>query len=103
MQDSSKRFNWLERMELEPIKERHVIPAKGRKRKGSLLPFLFCLGEAYVSLVLGERQVVVAHLITMVSLKMQKRLAASVLDCGKRKVWIDPNETDDVAMANSRT
>eukprot|EP00343_Euplotes_focardii_P008061 CAMPEP_0205821380 /NCGR_PEP_ID=MMETSP0206-20130828/7453_1 /ASSEMBLY_ACC=CAM_ASM_000279 /TAXON_ID=36767 /ORGANISM="Euplotes focardii, Strain TN1" /LENGTH=184 /DNA_ID=CAMNT_0053116825 /DNA_START=60 /DNA_END=614 /DNA_ORIENTATION=- len=38
----------------------------------------------------------------MVSLKMQKRLAASVLDCGKRKVWIDPNETDDVAMANSR-
>jgi len=38
----------------------------------------------------------------MVSLKLQKRLAASVLKCGKRKVWIDPNEINDVSMANSR-
>ena len=38
----------------------------------------------------------------MVSLKLQKRLAASVLDCGKRKVWLDPNEVNDIAMANSR-
>jgi len=38
----------------------------------------------------------------MVSLKLQKRLAASVLGCGKRKVWIDPNETSEVTMANSR-
>ena len=27
----------------------------------------------------------------MVSLKTQKRLASSVLKCGKRRVWIDPN------------
>merc|ERR1712188_165001 len=33
---------------------------------------------------------------------MGKRLAASVLDCGKRKVWLDPNEVNDIAMANSR-
>jgi large subunit ribosomal protein L19e len=38
----------------------------------------------------------------MVALKMQKRLAASVLDCGKRKVWLDPNEVQEIAMANSR-
>ena len=38
----------------------------------------------------------------MVSLKLQKRLAASVLDCGKRKVWMDPNEANEIAMANSR-
>jgi len=38
----------------------------------------------------------------MVSLKLQKRLAASVLKCGKRKVWIDPNEINEVSMANSR-
>jgi large subunit ribosomal protein L19e len=38
----------------------------------------------------------------MVSLKMQKRLAASVLKCGKRKIWLDPNEVNDIAMANSR-
>jgi large subunit ribosomal protein L19e len=38
----------------------------------------------------------------MVSLKMQKRLAASVLNCGHRKVWLDPNEVQEIAMANSR-
>mmetsp|Transcript_10124 Transcript_10124/g.17330 ORF Transcript_10124/g.17330 Transcript_10124/m.17330 type:complete len:197 (+) Transcript_10124:144-734(+) len=38
----------------------------------------------------------------MVSLKIQKRLAASVLGCGKRKVWLDPNEVGDISMANSR-
>ncbi|KAJ0408462.1 hypothetical protein ATCC90586_008400 [Pythium insidiosum] len=38
----------------------------------------------------------------MVSLKLQKRLAASVLKCGKRKVWLDPNESNEIALANSR-
>ena len=38
----------------------------------------------------------------MVSLKLQKRLAASVLKCGKRKIWLDPNEVNDISMANSR-
>ncbi len=39
----------------------------------------------------------------MVSLKLQKRLAASVLKCGKRKVWLDPNEVNEIHNANSRT
>merc|ERR1712125_225988 len=43
-----------------------------------------------------------SDLCIMVSLKLQKRLAASVLDCGKRKVWMDPNEANEIAMANSR-
>lgn len=38
----------------------------------------------------------------MVSLKLQKRLASSVLKCGKRKIWLDPNEADEISMANSR-
>ncbi|GMI11228.1 hypothetical protein TrRE_jg11765 [Triparma retinervis] len=38
----------------------------------------------------------------MVSLSLQKRLAASILKCGQRKVWIDPNEVSDVSIANSR-
>eukprot|EP00467_Chlorarachnion_reptans_P016627 CAMPEP_0114502700 /NCGR_PEP_ID=MMETSP0109-20121206/9243_1 /TAXON_ID=29199 /ORGANISM="Chlorarachnion reptans, Strain CCCM449" /LENGTH=189 /DNA_ID=CAMNT_0001680657 /DNA_START=90 /DNA_END=659 /DNA_ORIENTATION=+ len=38
----------------------------------------------------------------MVSLKLQKRLAASVLKCGKRKVWLDPNEITEIHNANSR-
>lgn len=38
----------------------------------------------------------------MVSLKLQKRLAASVLKCGKRKIWLDPNEVIEISSANSR-
>lgn len=38
----------------------------------------------------------------MVNLRLQKRLAASVLKTGKRKVWLDPNETAEISMANSR-
>ncbi|XP_066939602.1 large ribosomal subunit protein eL19 [Macrobrachium rosenbergii] len=38
----------------------------------------------------------------MSSLKVQKRLAAEVLRCGKRKVWLDPNEIGEIGQANSR-
>ncbi|CAI5505669.1 unnamed protein product [Closterium sp. Naga37s-1] len=38
----------------------------------------------------------------MVSLKLQKRLASSVLNCGRNKVWMDPNEVNEISMANSR-
>ncbi|KJE89933.1 ribosomal protein rpl19 [Capsaspora owczarzaki ATCC 30864] len=38
----------------------------------------------------------------MVSLRLQKRLAASVLKCGKRKIWLDPNEVVTISNANSR-
>merc|ERR1711985_111138 len=41
-------------------------------------------------------------LVRMVSLKLQKRLAASVLKCGKRKIWLDPNEVNEISLANSR-
>ncbi|VUG19427.1 RPL19B [Brettanomyces bruxellensis] len=38
----------------------------------------------------------------MANLRAQKRLAASVLGCGERKIWLDPNETSEIAQANSR-
>ena len=38
----------------------------------------------------------------MVSLKLQKRLAASVLNCGKKRVWLDPTEITEISLANSR-
>ena len=38
----------------------------------------------------------------MAFLRLQKRLAAAVLKCGRKRVWIDPNETNEVALANSR-
>ncbi|KAF3902632.1 hypothetical protein ABW21_db0209798 [Orbilia brochopaga] len=37
-----------------------------------------------------------------VDLKTQKRLAASVMGCGKRKIWLDPNEMSEISNANSR-
>ena len=36
------------------------------------------------------------------NLRLQKRLASSVMKCGKRKVWLDPNEINEIANANSR-
>ncbi|XP_055296502.1 60S ribosomal protein L19-like isoform X2 [Sitodiplosis mosellana] len=38
----------------------------------------------------------------MSSLKLQKRLAASVLRCGKKKVWLDPTEINLVDIAMKR-
>ncbi|XP_002736703.1 large ribosomal subunit protein eL19-like [Saccoglossus kowalevskii] len=38
----------------------------------------------------------------MSTLRLQKRLASSVLKCGKNKVWLDPNEINEIANANSR-
>jgi hypothetical protein len=38
----------------------------------------------------------------MTNLRLQKRLAASIYGCGKRRVWLDPNETSELAVANSR-
>ena len=37
-----------------------------------------------------------------VNLRTQKRLAASVIGCGKNKVWLDPNEVSEISNANSR-
>lgn len=38
----------------------------------------------------------------MSNLKLQKRLAASIKGCGKKKIWIDPNEIVEIAGANTR-
>ncbi|KAI8093863.1 ribosomal protein L19/L19e domain-containing protein [Halteromyces radiatus] len=38
----------------------------------------------------------------MANLTIQKRLAAQVLKCGQRKIWLDPNEVNEIANANSR-
>ncbi|KAK4113060.1 hypothetical protein N656DRAFT_789165 [Canariomyces notabilis] len=40
--------------------------------------------------------------VKMVNLRTQKRLAASVLGCGQRKIWLDPNEVSEISNANSR-
>jgi len=39
----------------------------------------------------------------MVNLRSQKRLAASVANVGKRKIWLDPSEQAEIGNANSRT
>ncbi|KAI7778698.1 hypothetical protein LA080_001845 [Diaporthe eres] len=40
--------------------------------------------------------------VKMVNLVTQKRLAADVLGCGERKIWLDPNEVNEISNANSR-
>jgi large subunit ribosomal protein L19e len=36
------------------------------------------------------------------NLRTQKRLAAAVVGCGQRKIWLDPNEANEISNANSR-
>ena len=38
----------------------------------------------------------------MVTLRLQRRLASSVLKCGKNKVWMDNKETSEIALATTR-
>merc|ERR1712183_166611 len=40
--------------------------------------------------------------VVAMSMKLQKRLAASVKKCGKGRIWLDPNEVNEISMANSR-
>merc|ERR1719432_694079 len=35
-------------------------------------------------------------------MKLQKRLAADIKKCGKGRIWLDPNEANEISMANSR-
>jgi len=35
-------------------------------------------------------------------MRLQKRLSAAVLKCGRNKVWMDPNEINEISNANSR-
>lgn len=38
----------------------------------------------------------------MVNLRLQRRLASSLLGVGEGRIWMDPNETNEIALANSR-
>jgi len=38
----------------------------------------------------------------MSSLRVQKRLASAILRCGNKKIWLDPNEANEIANANTR-
>merc|ERR1711962_670020 len=57
---------------------------------------------------MGQIKNIKLHIVTdikgiiMSTLRVQKRLAASVLKCGKKKIWLDPNESSEIANANSR-
>jgi large subunit ribosomal protein L19e len=38
----------------------------------------------------------------MVNLRLQRRLASSILGVGSKRIWMDPNEVNEIALANSR-
>jgi hypothetical protein len=73
----------------------------------ALIAFLWSIYKASLSLTLILSAIAATtkreREREMVSLKLQKRLSASVLKCGRGKVWIDPNEVNEISMANSRT
>ena len=37
------------------------------------------------------------------NLKLQKRLAMSILNCGRSKAWLDPERKELIAKARTRT
>jgi ribosomal protein L19E len=37
------------------------------------------------------------------NLKLQKRLAMSILNCGRSKAWLDPDRKELIAKARTRT
>merc|ERR1712088_617056 len=51
-----------------------------------------------MGLFTGDR----TEIAIMSTLRLQKRLAAAVMKCGKNKIWLDPNETSMISNANSR-
>jgi hypothetical protein len=67
--------------------------------KGDVLLLIFSTGSHLTYFCFYRLSLI---LIFSVSLKLQKRLASSVLKCGKRKIWLDPNEINEIALANSR-
>ena len=56
-------------------------------------------------LQLGEKRGERRGVKEMVSMKLQKRLAANVLKCGREKVWLHPNEVNkefnEISMTNN--
>ncbi len=67
-----------------------------------------CVSAVQFAMAVLRTQKVCAHSFCRAILSLlnaspcTQRLAASVLKCGKRKVWIDPNETAEISNANSR-
>merc|ERR1711979_93070 len=51
-----------------------------------------------MGLFTGDRK----RVAIMSTLRLQKRLTAAVMKCGKNKIWLDPNETSMISNANSR-
>jgi hypothetical protein len=51
---------------------------------------------------LYPRTQILIHSLCRVNLRTQKRLASAVAGCGKRKIWLDPNEVTEISNANSR-
>ncbi|CAJ1016872.1 Ribosomal protein L19e, putative, partial [Leishmania lindenbergi] len=60
------------------------------------------LNNKRVSPLLGEHSRTPTPHKAMVSLKLQARLASSILGCGRARVWLDPNEAMEIQNANSR-
>ncbi|TAQ91538.1 hypothetical protein B7494_g175 [Chlorociboria aeruginascens] len=80
------------------VNHKGLLDLGGNQLKGDVgeVKFQFCIiNTGYLALSKKRRG-------RQVNLTTQKRLAASVVGCGKRKIWLDPNETSEISSANSR-
>ena len=68
----------------------------------SRIPWIFISNGIHHIIFSHLLIIIILYTYNTVSLKLQKRLAASVLKCGKRKIWLDPNEINEISLANSR-
>lgn len=60
------------------------------------------IDDSYCNLILFLLICIELFGLVFSTLRLQKRLSAAVLKCGKNKVWLDPNESNEIANANSR-
>ncbi|PVV05338.1 hypothetical protein BB560_000146 [Smittium megazygosporum] len=59
------------------------------------------LSQSFIQNVRVSLLLITNSIITP-NLTSQRRLAASILKCGERKVWLDPNEVTSISAASSR-
>lgn len=58
--------------------------------------------EVKISIEIFLSNLLIDEFLSISSLRVQKRLASSILECGKKKIWLDPNEANEISNANTR-
>ncbi|XP_058212534.1 uncharacterized protein LOC131324555 isoform X2 [Rhododendron vialii] len=74
-----------------------MVSLKLQKRLAASV--LKCGEPCWISPDERERERERGPMVSQRLLKLQKRLTATVLKCGSGKVWLDPNDANEISMA----